>query len=163
MYDNRDIFEVRQYEKPRTHVGFIHWDEKMSKTFLQDGRNLDRLYERVSSFLLETYGPQNLNPRKIMISGFKAAGKNAAEYGFSIGQRNMFRKAMRGIQYYIICRLECMDQSHSIHMRHMAAATVQDLTSIRIAPCCAKSQFCGSSKPQFSARFAVAIINFWRI
>ena len=83
MYDNRDIFEVRQYSKPQTHVGFIHLDEKMSKTFLQDGRNIDRLYERVSDFLLETYGPQNLNPRKIMISGFKAAGKNAAEYGLA--------------------------------------------------------------------------------
>lgn len=58
MYDNRDIFEVRQYSKPQTHVGFIHLDEKMSKTFLQDGRNIDRLYERVSDFLLETYGPQ---------------------------------------------------------------------------------------------------------
>ena len=55
----------------------------MSKTFLQDGRNIDRLYERVSDFLLETYGPQNLNSRKIMISGFKAAGKNAAEYGLA--------------------------------------------------------------------------------
>ena len=83
MYDNKDIFEVRQYEKPKTHVGFVQLDEKMSKTFLQDGRNIDRLYERVSDFLLETYGPQNLNSRKIMISGFKAAGKNAAEYGLA--------------------------------------------------------------------------------
>ncbi len=59
MYDNNDIFEVRQYEKPKTHVGFIQLDEKMSKTFLQDGRKLDRLYKRFSDFLLEKYGPQN--------------------------------------------------------------------------------------------------------
>ena len=83
MYDNKDIFEIRQYSKPQTHVGFVQLDEKMSKTFLQDGRNIDRLYERVSDFLLETYGPQNLNPRKIMISGFKVAGKNAAECGLA--------------------------------------------------------------------------------
>ena len=63
MYDNKDIFEVRQYENQNSRR-ICSAGRKMSKTFLQDGRNIDRLYERVSDFLLETYGPQNLNSRK---------------------------------------------------------------------------------------------------
>lgn len=64
-------------------VGIIQLDEKMSKTYLQREENVDRLYESVSDFLMETYGPKRLNPQKIMISGFKSCGNAAAKYGLA--------------------------------------------------------------------------------
>lgn len=70
-YDNVELFEVKHYDKPRTHVGFLQMDEKMSKTFLQGAGNADRLYGRMHDFLVKTYGKENLNPEKIMISGLK--------------------------------------------------------------------------------------------
>ena len=83
VYDNKEIFQICKYEKPRTHVGIIQLDEKMSKTYLQREENVDRLYESVSDFLMETYGPKRLNPQKIMISGFKSCGNAAAKYGLA--------------------------------------------------------------------------------
>lgn len=82
IYDNKDIFEVRQYEKPRTPVRFLQIDEKMSKTHLQDERNADRLYKNVSKFLMGRYG-RKLTSKDIMISGFKSCGKYAAKYGLA--------------------------------------------------------------------------------
>lgn len=65
MYDNKDLFDIRHYEKPKTHVGFVHLDEKMSKTYLNGKGAADHLYKRMRDFLTDTYGVERLNPSVI--------------------------------------------------------------------------------------------------
>lgn len=82
-YDNGELFEVKHYDKPKTHVGFIQLDEKMSKKYLEKSSNADNLYGRMRDFLIETYGKERLNPADIMISGFKGYDDLAIKYGLA--------------------------------------------------------------------------------
>ncbi len=83
MYDNADLFDIRHYDKPKTHVGFIQLDEKMSKKYLEKGSNADNLYGRMREFLMETYGKERLNPADIMVSGFKGYDDLSVKYGLA--------------------------------------------------------------------------------
>lgn len=83
MYDNKELFDVRHYEKPKTHVGFVHLDEKMSKTYLNGKGAADHLYKRMRDFLTDTYGVERLNPAKIMVSGIKQHSDWSERYGLA--------------------------------------------------------------------------------
>ena len=94
MYDNEEIFQKISYEKPKTHVRFIHLDEKSSKTHLENTGNAEKLCNYVAHEIWDLYGNKasmaenqpflNIDLNKIMISTFKQCSDIAAKAGVAI-------------------------------------------------------------------------------
>lgn len=91
MYDNPNIFQKIEYNKPKTHVKFVQLDEKCTKTYLTQEANRNRLYQLVNNILWERYGINNgrdytginLNPDSLMISSFLGCASEAVRNGLA--------------------------------------------------------------------------------
>ena len=71
MYDNADIFDVRSYDKPMTHVQFVQVDEKSSKSYLlEDTDRQKKLCMRLKETINAGY-PNGVSSDKVMISGYR--------------------------------------------------------------------------------------------
>ena len=89
MYDNADIFDVRSYDKPMTHVQFVQVDEKSSKSYLlEDTDRQKKLCMRLKETINAGY-PNGVSSDKVMISGYRGCTKAVAETGLACSKDYM--------------------------------------------------------------------------
>lgn len=158
MYDNGDIFQKISYEKPKTHVRFIHLDEKSSKTHLENTENAEKLCDYVAREIWDLYGNKvsmstnqpflNIDLNKIMISTFKQCSDVAAKAGLAIPEEYSgkdplpvpisrlplatFGSALTtGSNLYKDCYLLCK-----------IGTVLQSQADIFMRLCCRKKEFC---------------------
>lgn len=84
VYDNKDIFDVVKYDKPKTHVKIVQMDERTNRSYVVNNMTTHSMIaSNMRRYFTQKIDKREVTPEDIMISGYLDTRRNIAEAGLA--------------------------------------------------------------------------------
>lgn len=84
VYDNKDIFHIVKYDKPKTHVKIVQMDEKTNRSYIINNMaDHSLIANNMRAYFVNKIDSGEIGPGDIMVSGYLDTKKNMVNSGLT--------------------------------------------------------------------------------